>query len=240
MKKIIYLFFALPSLAFAQTKNVVSAERVFAKANMTHEYEKALTAHVQKYHKGDWAWRVYTVESGPEAGAYHIVEGPMSWDGLDKRGNLGEAHQNDYDKNVMPLTNTDKGTTIYSTFREDLSTTALGNYSDKIVINHVYPKPGYADEMEDALKKLKKAWEAGGQTMAVYEASASGAPQYIIVNRYKQGLKERETGFRKPMKERYNAANGDGSWTAYQQSLKNMIDHSWSEMLFFHPELSSK
>lgn len=240
MKKIIYLFFALPSLAFAQTKNVVSAERVFAKANMTHEYEKALTSHVQKYHKGDWAWRVYSIESGPDAGAYHIVEGPMSWDGLDKRGNLGEAHQMDYDKNVMPFTNADKGSTIYSTFREDLSTTALGNYSDKIVINHVYPKPGYADEMEDALKKLKKAWEAGGQTVAVYEASASGAPQYIIVNRYKQGLKERETGFRKPMKERYNAANGDGSWTAYQQSLKNMIDHSWSEMLFFHPELSSK
>jgi len=240
MKKIIYLLLALPSLALAQTKNVVSADRVYAKGGMNRQYEKALTAHVQKYHKGDWAWRVYTVESGPESGAYHIVEGPMSWDGLDKRGDLGAAHQNDYNNTVLPFTNTDRGYTTYSTFREDLSTTALGNYSDKIVINHVYIKPGYSDEVEDVLKKLKKAWEAGGQTIAVYESSSSGAPQYAIVTRYKQGLKERETGFRKPMKDRYNTANGEGSWTAYQQSLKNMVDHSWSEMLFFHPELSSK
>ena len=165
-RRLFIYFFALPSLAFAQTKNVVTAERVYAKPDKVHEYEKALTAHVQKYHKGDWAWRVYTVESGPEAGAYHIVEGPKSWDGLDKRENLGEAHQTDYDKNVMPLTNTDRGSTTYATFREDLSTISLGDYSNKIVINHLYPKPGYGEETEDVLKKLKKAWEAGGQTVA--------------------------------------------------------------------------
>ena len=76
--------------------------------------------------------------------------------------------------------------------------------------------------------------------MAVYEASSSGAPQFIVVARYKQGLKERATGFRKPMKERYTQANGENSWEAYIKGIKNTVDHSWSELLFYHPELSSK
>jgi len=240
MKKLFFLLLALPSLAMSQTKTVISVDRVFPKQDKVHEYEKALTAHALKFHKGDWAWRVYTVESGPDAGAYHIVEGPMSWDGLDHRGNLGEAHQSDYDKTVLPLTNADKGSTSYSVYREDLSSVKLTDYSDKISVNHVYTKPGYGPEMEELLKKLKKVWEAGGQSVAVYEASSSGAQQFIIVTRYKQGLKERETGFRKPMKERYDAANGAGSYDAYMQGVKNVVDHSWSELLFYHPELSSK
>ncbi|MDQ6756322.1 MAG: hypothetical protein M3004_05240 [Bacteroidota bacterium] len=240
MKKLFLLLFALPSLAMAQTKNVITVERVYPKQDKVQEYEKALASHVQKYHKGDWAWRVYTIETGPEAGGYHIVEGPMSWEGLDNRGNLGEAHQSDYNKGVSPFTNADKGSSMYVTYRPDLSTVQLTDYSNKIAITHIFPKPGYTDDMEDAIKKLKKAWEAGGQSVAVYEASSSGPQQYTFVYRYKQGLKERETGFRKPMKDRYNMANGDGSWNAYTQSVRNMIDHSWSEVLFFHPELSSK
>ena len=64
------------------------------------EFEKALTAHAQKYHTGDWKWRVYEIQSGPDAGGYHIVEGPNSWDEIDKRGNLGSDHNNDWNKNV--------------------------------------------------------------------------------------------------------------------------------------------
>jgi hypothetical protein len=94
--------------------------------------------------------------------------------------------------------------------------------------------------MEEALMNFKKAWDTSGQTVAVYESSSSGEPQWAIVTRYKQGLKERETGFRAPMKERYEKANGEGSWARYQQSLRTMIDHSWSELLFYKADLSSK
>jgi hypothetical protein len=94
--------------------------------------------------------------------------------------------------------------------------------------------------MEDVIKKLKKMWEAGTQTIAVYEASSSGPPQYAIVTRYKQGLKERNTAFRKPMKERYTQANGENSWEDFMKWQRNAVDHSWSELLFYKPELSSK
>jgi hypothetical protein len=239
MRKLIFLFLALPCLSFAQDKNVVNVTRVFPKIDKVAAFEKALTAHAQKYHKGDWAWKVFTIESGPDAGGYQIVEGPVTWDGVDSRGDLGKAHMADYNMNITPLLQ-EKGFVSYSVFRPDLSTVALTDYSNKIAINHVYYKPGYFEETEDIIKKVKKVWDASGQTVAVYEASSSGEPQFIIVTRYKQGLKERTTGFRKPMKERYTEANGANSWEEYIKGIKNVTDHSWSELLFFHPELGSK
>ena len=239
MRKLIMMLIALPFLSFAQEKNVISVTRIFPKMDKGPAFEKALAAHSQKYHSGTWKWRVFSIESGPESGGYQITEGPMSWDDLDTRGDLGKAHQADWDMNIAPLL-TDKSISSYSTYRADLSTVNLGDYSDKIAVNHVFPKPGYGPDVEEGIKKLKKAWEVGGQTVAVYEASSSGPAQFSYVTRYKQGLKERNANFRKPMKERFIQANGDGSWDDFIKLQKNAVDHSWSELLFFHPELSSK
>lgn len=239
MRKLLLVLIALPFFSFAQEKNVVHSDRVFPKQDKVQAFEKALTAHAQKYHTGNWKWRVFTVESGPDAGAYHIVEGPNSWDDIDTRGDLGKAHSADYAMNIAPLLS-DRGSTMYALYRADLSTVALTDYSNRIAINHVFPKPGYTDDVEDAIKKLKKAWEAGGQSVAVYEASSSGPQQFTLVTRYKQGLKERNMGFRKPMKERYIQANGDGSWDSFMKGLRTWEDHAWTELLFYHPELSSK
>lgn len=239
MKKLLFIGVLLPLMVLCQNRTVVSTNRIFPKPDKVMEFEKALTNHAQKYHTGLWKWRVYTIESGPDAGGYHIVEGPTTWDEVDKRGDLGAEHMNDWLKNVMPLT-TEKSANSYSVFREDLSSIGITDYSDKITINHVYPKPGQFPAVEELVKQLKKVWEAGNQTIAVYEASASGEPQMAFVTRYKQGLKERERDFRKPMKERYEAINGAGSYEKYLATIANITDHSWSEMLFYNAKLSSK
>jgi len=201
--------------------------------------EKGLAAHAQKYHVGDWKWRVYEIQSGPDAGGYQIVEGPSTWEQIDGRGTLGAEHQNDWNKNVSAYT-TDKMQSMYSIFREDLSTVQLTDYSDKIAINHVFPKPGYMDKTEEAVKKLKKVWEAGSQTVVVYEASSSGAPQLSLVTRYKQGLKERDPNFRKPMKERFIATLGEDAYNSYLENIRDYVEKSWSELLFLRTDLGSK
>lgn len=239
MRKFLVLVLALPLFALAQEKTVINTTRVFPKADKVSQFEKALALHAQKYHTGNFKWRVYTVESGPDAGAYHIVEGPNSWDDIDKRGDLGKEHQADWNNNVAPLL-TDKETVSYSVYRPDLSTVQLTEYSDKIAITHIYPKPGYTLDMEDMIQKLKKTWESSSQSVAVYEMSSSGEPQFALVNRYKKGLQERERGYFKPFRERYDAANGDGSYATFQQALRTSADRTWSELLFYHPELSSK
>jgi arginyl-tRNA--protein-N-Asp/Glu arginylyltransferase len=145
----------------------------------------------------------------------------------------------DWNKNVAPFLS-EKYSSMYSEYQEDFSTVALGDYSDKIAINHIFPKPGCTDKVEELLKKIKKAWTAGNQTVAVYTSSSSGPTQYSLVTRYKQGLKERDKNFRKPFKERFEATNGEGSYENYLESVSRYTDHSWSELLFLRPELSSK
>ncbi len=239
MKKIFFLLMALPFFSMSQDKLVVTATRVFPKTDKASQLGKVLSAHAQQYHKGDQSWMVYSIESGPDYGGYHITEGPSTWDGIDKRGNLGEAHTKDWNTNISPLLS-ERSQSSFSVYRADLSTVKLTDYATKIMLNHLYPKPGYVEEVEGLIKKLKNVWEAAGQSIAVYEMNASGPAQFVIVTRYKQGLKEKERNFFKPIKERFTAANGEGSWDAFIQVQRTALDHSWSELLYVHPELGSK
>lgn len=239
MRKFLLVLLLLPVLAWSQTKNVSNAFRVFAKADKVAEFEKALAAHAQKYHTGDWKWRVFEIQSGPDASGYHITEAPNSWEGIDSRGDLGAEHTNDWNKNIAPHI-TQRYQSTYAVYQEDLSTVALGDYSDKIIITHYYPKTGYGPPLRAMLVKMKKAWEAGSSTVAVYAAAVSGPAQYTVVNRLKQGLKELNTNFRTPLKERYEKIHGADSFDEWVHFLQNNMENSWSELLTFRADLSSK
>lgn len=238
MRSLIIISFFIPLFAGGQKQTVTSINRITCKQDKGQEFEKALTNHAQKYHTGTTKWRVFNIESGPDAGAYEIVEGPASWDEVDKRGNLGTEHMNDWMKNVLPLTL--KNEMSYIVFREDLSTVQQTDYSDKIAVNHIFPKPGKSASMENNIKLVKPVWEASKQSMAVYESSSSGPPQFIIVTRYKQGLKEKERDFREPFKERFVAIHGVPAFEKYFTEIAEQTDRQWSEMMSYNRELSSK
>ncbi|MEO7176210.1 MAG: hypothetical protein ABIV51_09945 [Saprospiraceae bacterium] len=238
--KLIFLLCVLnPIAGNSQTKNVISTQRVFPKMDKVLEFEKGLAAHAQKYHTGDATWHVFAIQSGPDAGGYHITEGPTSWAGEDARGDLGEAHTLDWNKSVSVYL-TDRMSAGYSVYIDSLSTIALSDFTDKINISHIYPKIAKGDEVVKIIRKLKKTWTATGVTVAVYSASSSGKGQYTLVTRYKQGLKERAAGFRKPFKEAYEEVNGEGSFEQYLKDVADNIDESWSELLFMRKDLSSK
>jgi hypothetical protein len=229
----------IPVLGMGQNKNVLSTFRVTPKPDKIVEFEKALAAHAQKYHTGDFKWRVFEIQSGPEYGAYHVTEGPNSWEGLDGRGDISAEHKLDWDKNVSSLT-TGNGSSAYSQFNADLSTVQLTDYADKIVIGHMYPKPGMIVKMTDMLKKLKKVWEAGNESVAVYNAINSGEPQIVAATRLKAGLKELDPSFRKSTEDRYNAIYGAGTWDYWLADYAKCVEKRWNEMLFLRADLSSK
>ena len=166
MRKILLLCLLIPVMAMAQKKNVVTANRVFPKVDKSLEFEKALAAHAQKYHTGDWKWRVFDIKSGPDAGGFHIVEGPNSWDQIDGRGDINEEHNNDWNKNVT-IYLTDRGGSGYSVFQDTLSSVAMTDYSKNINISHFYPKIGWGYKLREIFVKFKKVWEAGGESVAV-------------------------------------------------------------------------
>lgn len=239
MRKIILLFLALPLLGLAQNKTLISASRYFPKEGKANQFEKALAVHAQKYHKGDHKWRVSTIETGPDAGGYLVVEGPTNWEGIDKRGDLGAVHMKDWETTVQSLL-TDRSSTMYLTFRPDISTVQFSDHAEKISINHLFYKPGYYGDVQANLLLMKKVWEADGASVAVYEASLSGEPQFVVVTRYKTGLKERDVVQPTILPARFDKANGDGSWVKYLSLLKESIDHQWSEILYHKPAMDSK
>ena len=239
MKIIFLLLLLIPAIGISQAKNVISTNRVFPKVDKQLEFEKALATHSQKFHTGDTKWRVFQIESGPDAGGYHIVEGPKTWESEDKRGDINEAHNNDWHKSVT-IYLTDKSSHGYSVYIDSLSTVAVGDYSDKVQVTHVYPKLGSSYRVATLIKNLKAAWAADGSTVAVFESNGSGEAQFAIARRYKQGLKEKEAGFRKPLAETYEKINGKGSWAIYGDIAKEHINDQWSELLFYRADLSSK
>ena len=239
MKMYFLLCMLIPFIGISQIKNVVSTHRVFPKIDKVLEFEKALAAHAQKYHTGDVKWRVFAIQSGPDMGGFHITEGPTSWEAEDTRGNLGAEHNNDWNKNVT-IYLTDRQSGGYSVYIDSLSTVALGDFSDKIQITHLYPKIGWGNKIVTVIKNLKAAWVADGSTVAVYEANGSGPAQYTIVRRYKQGLKEKADGFRKPFKATYEAVHGAGSFEDYLDNIRQYTNDVWSELLFMRKDLSSK
>ena len=239
VKVSLLLVLGIPFMGVSQVKNLISTNRVFPKVDKVLEFEKAIATHAQKYHTGTAHWRVFDIQSGPDAGGYHITEGPTSWEAEDVRGNLGNEHNLDWNKNVA-IYLTDRHSTEYSVYQDSLSTVALGDFSDKINISHIYPKVGGGTKIYNLLKNMKAAWQADGSTIAVYAASSSGPAQYTIVTRYRQGLKERASGFRKPFRETYEGIHGVGSWEEYLDTLREYANDSWSELLFLRADLSSK
>ncbi|MDQ3843929.1 MAG: hypothetical protein M3342_07935, partial [Bacteroidota bacterium] len=121
MRKYFFMLLLIPAIGIGQTKTILSSNRVFAKNDKVAEFEKALTNHAQKYHTGDVKWRVWSIESGPDAGGYMITEGPSSWAVLDGRGDISAEHTMDWEKNVLPLT-VGQGQSGYYDFQQDLST----------------------------------------------------------------------------------------------------------------------
>lgn len=239
LKTIFLLLMLIPFLGIGQNKNVVSYNRIFPKVDKVLELEKVLATHAQKYHTGDVKWRVFQIQSGPDAGGYHVSEGPKTWDSEDARGDINVEHNNDWNKNVC-IYLTDRYSSGYSVYIDSLSTVAVGDYSDKIQITHLFPKPGCGNRVISMIKNLKQAWAAEGSTIAVYETTASGAPQYTIVRRFKQGLKEKTDGFRKPFKATYEKIFGAGSFDIYLDNIREYINDQWSELLFLRSDLSSK
>jgi hypothetical protein len=168
-----------------------------------------------------------------------VTEGPNSWEAIDGRGEISTEHTTDWTKNVSPLT-TGQGSSDYFVFQTDFSTVQLTDYADKIIISHIYAKPGKINALKELIRKQKKVWEAGKESVAVYQITASGEPGFITSTRMKAGLKELAEGYRKSTEDRFNEVYGAGSFDQWLKDYSDAVQKRWSEILVYKPALSSK
>lgn len=226
---------AKPAEAKKPKENVISSYRVFAKTGQDEALKAALGAHAKKYHSGAFRWRVYSVLSGPDAGAYHIVEGPFSWTAFDDRGDLAADHNKHYETSIAPLVEKTSGDS-YLSYEEELSTVALTAFSTKASVTTVFPKPGRSPATREVLKTLKKVWEKRGFNVAVYSSQMSGEPSFRIVRRFKAGWKDLDA---EGLTQAQAMTELGISNTEFQEDLAKNTARSYSEMIELKPELGS-
>ena len=244
MKKLACLILPLllsPLLSFADPvapSAVLDTYRTWVKPGHSAAFDKALKSHIKQFHNGEWKWRVYDVLTGPDGGALQITEGPHTWTEYERRGDLGEKHMRDYEMNILPHVEKTSPES-YVSYKPEYSTTAVGNYSTKATITHLYTKPGQMSAFLESLKQVKPAWEKLGLNIVVYTSFASGEPQVILVNRLKDGFKDFEpdgTTFR----EAYDAINGVGSYAKRMEEQGHYVERIVGEIIAFRPEFSAK
>jgi hypothetical protein len=248
MKKFacLLLAMALPFALFAQDqkaaaapkKTLISTYRVEAKIGHDAALKAALAAHAQKYHKGDLSWRVAEVMSGPDQGMYHIVEGPTSWTATDDRGEISAEHTKDYETNVQPHVEKTSGS-MYQTFVEGMSSVALTQWSNKVLVRRLTVKPGRGTDAADVLRRYKAVYEKKGLSVAVWHSAWSGENQYALVVRLKNGLKDLDSdllNLRKTIEDLY----GVNEYARFNQAATDNYEKITDEIMEFKPELGSK
>ena len=237
MKKVLFLLTFFISVNLVAQNNVSFSSKIFPKIDKIQEFETALKVHVQKYHTNDWKWNVFQVQSGPDYGGYMISEYPVSWDQVDKRGDLGSAHMTDWNKNVLVHVR-EVGLGSYGEFKAELSTVALTDYADKIMIEYQLSNPGKMSVHKAMLEKLKKVWVEGKESVAVYEQVGSGAPKFAIITRFKDGLKVLSDDNQQAMSSRMDKVYGEGSFKSFADDYSKNVESRWSEILYKRVDLS--
>ncbi|HVZ66290.1 MAG TPA: hypothetical protein VG936_17120 [Lacunisphaera sp.] len=234
---------ALPLAAIAQdaakaapAKNIANVYTIEPKPGEESQLEAAIAAHAKKYHKGDFAWHVATILSGPGEGGYLVVEGATSWTAFDDRGDLGAEHTKDYVTTILPHVAKSSPASYYRHLQQ-LSVKG-GDTSSKSVAMHFKVKPGCGGDLYDALKQWKEIYAKLGMVVDVWQTAFSGGNEYVVVFGLKHGLKdfdEESPNFRKAANELY----GPRAYERLMQVEADTCSGIWQELLEFKKDLGS-
>ncbi len=99
MKKLLTVALLLATMyAFSQSKNLSKVYFVKPKMGQASAWEVAWKAHVAKFHNTEDKVNVYEVQSGPNAGKYQRIHGPMAFADIAKVRTNQVAPYSDWDK----------------------------------------------------------------------------------------------------------------------------------------------
>jgi hypothetical protein len=201
--------------------------------------KKALTDHVAKYHTGNWKWRVFSVLSGPDAGAYMLNEGPNTWTTFEGRKDISDEHMRDYESNVLPLVES-HSPSLYLVYQKDMSSDSSVGKLKKALLRHVYPKPGKGPRIAEYLRTWKSVWQKLGMQVVVWQTFFSGEPRYVVAYRLPQGFVDLEQSKTKALRNGFDEIAGFGAYARYMEDLDKYVDKISEEMIELLPDVSSK
>lgn len=230
MKKLILLcLFALSAfISYGQGKTLYEVNMVKPKPGMISTFESKWKAHANIFHKNGDKRMVYEVTTGPHAGSFHIVEGPMSYADMDREKATDKAHLLDLEKNYFPYVDEDM---LHGIYRWEDTASYNGKVAaDKFVVTVTHVKFG---QMAGTLRESKRTALLQSKLPIPYKGSVntyvqilSGSdPVMVTIRNLKDGYKELETNYygasnpTNAFKEAYIKDYGQEDWDARSKLL---------------------
>lgn len=237
MKKIFLLLLSIVTLAaYSQQTKIYTVHNIKVKSGQKMAFEAAYKQHVAKFHKADKEKvNVFEILSGPNAGAYQVVSGPIGYADMDRERTDNTVHAIDLDRSFFSYLE-NEGSTNY--FRLDDSLLFHPDVqSDNAIITITHVKNGmeteYYDEQKRTFKVLHalkgKFWD--NLNLRNYQQLWDGSDNVMAgVRTLKDGFKELERDYFGPMndgtptfKDVYIQHYGTLDWDKRQKTMDEAV-----------------
>lgn len=204
-------------------------------------FEKGVAAHNKKYHTSDpYKVGVFNVHTGPNAGSYFMVMGPVTFTQLPGRPK-GAEHDADWQKNVLPYVESivDDGF-----WRQDQAYRYVPENAPPLNFYRVRNYtllPGERDRLEDQFKKIKAVYDAkkyaNGYDVYWRYGASQGPHVTAELNFENWAYLDKEISFDKD----FDEVHGEGAYQRFLDEFALAIDRAktYDEIMEFRADLSS-
>jgi hypothetical protein len=228
---VVVILFAT-SIAFAQTNMVkpytmYQTELIKPKIGQEPAFEKAVMAHISKFHASDpYKARLERVDGGMGSdGWYVFIMGPTNYAAMDGQPNgNNQAHDDDWSKNISPLVEK-YGETSFWKLQDDLSYTPASYAPAMLDIWSLKIKPGMRYKFEDLAKKISKVSTDKKYAMSfrvfyndLFDQSGYNASVVFGFNKWS------DLDIDVAYKADYEAAYGPGSWDNFWDDWRSCVE----------------
>jgi hypothetical protein len=246
MRKLIFtvVLACISMLSTGQGKTLYHLTIVNPRLGSTTAFETAWKAHLLKYHKGDDKRSVFEILSGDHAGKFQLVSGPSAFADMDKEKSTDAAHDQDYDKTVVPSVQDMSGSYVY---RHADTLSYNGDVVAEKFFTTVYNvRRGKMNDFTAEVKRAvatNKLINSRSSYNSYIRLWSGTSPQLVIVSRLKDGFKQMDDAFAPSQsaafKEQYIKSFGQEQWEKRMTSITDFVESTEVFISKLRKDLSS-
>jgi hypothetical protein len=194
------------------------------KPGVDKELASVMKEHNDLYHKaGDYGVRVYSINSGPDAGKIVWTMGPTTWTKLEGRPGTG-VHDDHWDQKVTPLLESEVNVEYFS-FSPDLSYFPKDFDLKNLLIRYVDVKSNEMYRYNALIEKAKEVYtkKLPNEVFGIYKNQLGDSKdgRDVMIVWFFDSLSWMDEDNQFPMK--YEEVHGPGSWVLFQREVEATV-----------------
>ena len=220
------LLCAISISGFNQGKTLYRVNLLKPKAGMRSAFEESWKTHVNKFHNSSDKRTVFELTSGPDNGAFLVVEGPISYADMDEAIPTAKEHALDIEKNFSTLLEPGSVNGLYRWV--DTLSYHGGVKADKFLVSITTLQNGKTDEYMTELRRNALLYAKLNLPLSIttlVKQQAGSSPVVVTKRSLKDGFKELDADYYKmapnQFKDEYIKEYGQDAW---DKRIKLLVD----------------